>query len=287
MFGELIGRRSERESGQPGRWRSEGHPVRLALLTWPVIVLVGATFAAATCLLSDCERCGQTLAKDTLVGDVGSVKSIAYRPDGGMLSSVGIDGSIMIWDLATRPRSAFIPPGIGPVRCAAFSADNRLLATGNTSATVSVHDLGDDHSRSLDDTTAATSGAGCVAFSADGATLAVGQVDGKITLWDATSGRQRSTLKGHSDFVASLAFASDGKTLASSGSDRVTRIWDLPAGRERFAITSLMNTYMAPRVFARWPVARTGRPRQRHGTPVGHDHMGRACRPARPRGCCR
>ena len=245
MFAELIGKRVDRESSQSGPWRSEGHPVRLALLTWPVIVLVGATFAAGTCLLSDCDRGGQTLAKETLVGDVGSVKSIAYRSDGAMLTSVGVDGSIMNWDLAARPHSGFIPQGVGLVRCAALSPDSRLLATGHASAAVSLHDLGDDHSRSLYDPSAATSGAGCVAFSPDGATLAVGQADGKITLWDPTTGRLRSILDGHTDFVASIAFASDGTTLASSGIDRVTRIWDVPSGRQRYAITSPMNTFVA------------------------------------------
>jgi predicted NACHT family NTPase len=245
MFAELIGKRVDRKSGEGMPWRSEGRPVRLALLTWPVILLVGATFAAAACFLSDCERSGRTLARETLVGDVGSVKSIAYRPDGDMLASVGVDGSIMIWDLATIPHSAFMPRGIGLVRSAIFSPDNSLLAAANASATVSLHDLHDDQIRALDDTSAATSGAGCLAFSPDGATLAVGQVDGKITLWNAASGLKRSTLDGHTSFVASMAFASDGATLASSGSDRVTRIWELPAGKERCAITSLMNPYMA------------------------------------------
>ena len=82
-------------------------------------------------------------------------------------------------------------------------------------------------------------------FSADGSTLAVGQEDGKITVWDTATGRLRSSLDGHENFVAALAFASDGATLASSGSDRLTRIWDVPSGRQRYAITSLMNTYMA------------------------------------------
>ena len=47
MFAELIGRWFIRDRGQQGPWRSEGRPVRLALLTWPVIVSACATFAAA------------------------------------------------------------------------------------------------------------------------------------------------------------------------------------------------------------------------------------------------
>ena len=140
MFEALKGRRRNRTSSQTRQWRREGHPVRLALLTWPVVVLVGATFAAATCLLSDCKQCGRALANTTLVGNAGSVKSIAFRPDGAMLSSVGVDGSLVIWDMAKRPESAFVPRGVGVVRCAAFSPDNRLLATANANGTVSLLD---------------------------------------------------------------------------------------------------------------------------------------------------
>ena len=245
MFAGLIGRRGDRDSGHPEQWHRDGRPVRLALLTWPAIVLVGATFAAATCLLTDCERRGRMLATTTLVGNASSVKSIAFRPDGAMLSSVGVDGSITIWDMAASPESAFIPRGVGPVRCAAFSPDNRLLAVGNAGVTVSLLDLDDDESRTLDDIPGATADAGCLAFAPDSATLAVGQKDGKITLWNTGTGRMRSTLDGHSNFVVSLAITSDGTTLASSGGDRLTRIWDLPTGRERYAITSVMNTYVA------------------------------------------
>jgi WD40 repeat protein len=245
MFDGLIGRRGERISGQPVQWHREGHPVRLALLTWPVIFLLGATFAAATCLLSDCDRCGRIFASKTLVGSIGTVKSIAFRPDGAMISSVGIDGSIMIWDMTTHPESVFIPRRLGPIRCAAFSPDNRILAAGNATATVSLLDLTDDEPRALDDGLAATAGAGCVAFSSDGSTLAVGQKDGKISLWNAATGRIRSTLDRHTAFVASLAFSPDCATLASSGGDRLTRIWDVPTARQRYAISSVMNAYVA------------------------------------------
>ena len=80
---------------------------------------------------------------------------------------------------------------------------------------------------------------------ADGATLAVGQQDGRISLWDAATGHNRSTLDGHTAFVASFSFAPDGATLASSGGDRSVRIWDLPTGRQRAAIVSPTSTFVA------------------------------------------
>ena len=216
----------------------------MVLLTWPMIALLGATASTATCLLTDCHWCGRKLATETLIGDVGSIKSTAFRPDGTMLSSVGLDGSVMIWDMEARPPSAFMPRGLGPAHCVAFSPDNQLLAVCNANAVVSFYDLDRDCSRPLDNAPAATLSATCVAFSPDGATLAVGQADGKITLWNTATGRKRSTLGGHDDFVVALAFAPDGEMLASSGSGHLTRIWDVPAGTERFAITGRMNTYV-------------------------------------------
>jgi WD40 repeat protein len=227
------------------RWSAQGRQVRMVLLTWPMVALLGATVAAATCLLTDCDRCGRRLAKETLVGDAGSVKSTAFRPDGTMLSSVGIDGSVTIWDMSTRVPSAFTPRGLGPVHGVAFSPDNRLLAAGSVNAVVSFYDLDHDTSKALDDTQASTVSATCLAFSADGATLAVGQADGRITLWDAATGRKLSTLGGHEEFIVALAFSPDDATLASSGSGHLTRIWDVPTGRERFAIAGRMNTYVA------------------------------------------
>jgi WD40 repeat protein len=228
-----------------GTRQTLGRPVRLALVTWPAVVLVGATVAAAACLFSDCD-CGMlTQAKETLVGYPSTVKSISYRPDGAMLSSVGIDGSIVIWELA-NPGDDCSPPEVsGLIRCAAFSPDSRLLATGDRRAPVALYDLATHDSRTLDDPARSSAGAACVAFAPDGATLAVGQQDGLITLWNVASGRKKSILGGHDDFVASLAFAADGATAASSGGDRSVRIWDLMTGRQRFAIKSHTSTYVA------------------------------------------
>ena len=64
------------------QYRSQGRQVRMVLLTWPMFGLLGATVAAATCLLTDCDRCRGRLARETLIGDVGSVKSTSFRPDG-------------------------------------------------------------------------------------------------------------------------------------------------------------------------------------------------------------
>jgi WD40 repeat protein len=162
-----------------------------------------------------------------------------------MLSSIGVDCPLAIFNLTGRNQDPYEHEVRGSVRFAAFSPNNRLLATSSPTATVLLHDLVDQESRMLDGNAAATAGAVCLAFSPDGTTLAVGHEDGEISLWDAQSRKRRSTLAAHDGFVAAMAFAPDGSTLASSGGDRTTRIWDVPAGRPRFKITSPARTLAA------------------------------------------
>ena len=59
-----------------------------------------------------------------------------------------------------------------------------------------------------------------VAFSPDGKRLASASEDQTVKVWDATSGQETLTLKGHTDWVLSVAFSPDGKRLASASEDR-------------------------------------------------------------------
>jgi WD40 repeat protein len=70
-----------------------------------------------------------------------------------------------------------------------------------------------------------------VAFSPDGKTLASASRDKTIKVWDAHSGQERATLKGHTEEVHCVAFSPDGKTLASAGGDGTIKLWDVKVGR--------------------------------------------------------
>ena len=73
--------------------------------------------------------------------------------------------------------------------------------------------------------------AGVVAVSPDGKRLAAGTEQSTIKIWDAATGSQLATLRGHNSRVSSLSFSADGSRLASGSWDGTAKVWDVGAGR--------------------------------------------------------
>ncbi len=57
-----------------------------------------------------------------------------------------------------------------------------------------------------------------------------------MKVWDAASGQETLTLKGHTDVVTSVAFSPDGKRIVSGSWDQTVKVWDAASGQETLTL---------------------------------------------------
>jgi WD40 repeat protein len=168
-----------------------------------------------------------------LEGFVEGRDNVAFRPDSRALAYGGADAILIrgvddgaevltIKDLGGKPQSiGFSPDGrrlLAEVRNPHNGEELRIwdARDGRAELTIPIP-RGDTVNR--------------VILSPDGRRLATGDFRALVRIWDASSGEELLTLKGHESWVWSLAFSPDGTRLYSGSRDRTVRIWraDPPA----------------------------------------------------------
>jgi WD40 repeat protein len=120
---------------------------------------------------------------------LGEAFALAFSPDGRLLASGSMDGTVIVWDAATGQ-----------------------IVTGPLGGRAAFSDV-----------------VSCVAFSPDGTTLASGSSLGRIYLWDLATGNATGPLQWESHQLQRLAFQQDGRVLAAQSRGGRTLLWDLAA----------------------------------------------------------
>ena len=128
----------------------------------------------------------------SLTGHKDRVTCIAFRSDGKVLASGSLDGSVILWDVATgqQLKQLFVRESQAPKNNSADTNSNGIES---------------------------------MAWSRDGKMLTCGDRNSMITLWDmadlANIKLSAQLPTPHDRAVASLAFSPDNTTLASGGYD--------------------------------------------------------------------
>jgi WD40 repeat protein len=142
-----------------------------------------------------------------LVGHNSFVDSVAYSPDGKRLATLSRDNTLKLWDAQTGRELVSLPVQVtGVTSIVAFSPDGKRLASSNNP-----HPY----------------------YSAP----ELGSQLGQIKVWDAETGQELLTMKGHTIRVKMLAFSPDGKRLASNSGPGAwhtleLKLWDAETGAE-------------------------------------------------------
>jgi len=71
-----------------------------------------------------------------------------------------------------------------------------------------------------------------VGFSPEGLLVAAGDRFGGLYVWEAKSGKEFLTLRGHTKAVTGIAWRADSDALATCSDDRTVRVWNMHTGTE-------------------------------------------------------
>jgi WD40 repeat protein len=167
----------------------------------------------------------------TLRGHTGSVRSVAFSPDGARLASASSDNTVKVWDAGCGQE-------VGRGRDTVFGSDDlRTLGfifnapSDSSDRTVKGRDGWDDASGQAVRTFYGANSRG-LAFSPDGRRLATASWDATVKVWDAATGQDLCTLRGHTAGLNGVAFSPDGARLASASVDKTAKVWDVANGKE-------------------------------------------------------
>ena len=205
-------------------------------------------------------RTGKIRLRLLVAGPYDTVTSALFSPDGSMVASVDLQGTVRLWSTATGAAigapmsvSAADVGVFGEQPAMAFSPDGRLLALASADGYVGLIStatgLLDGASLPVDPmprAAPASAGSGppppqplsqgnrinTVAFSPDGSRLAVAGADGYIRVWDVSTRRPADgpIPAAVGVGVRSIAFSPAGTILASVAGDGSARLWNPTSG---------------------------------------------------------
>lgn len=167
----------------------------------------------------------------------GKIGSVVFSPDGTLLA-IGPYSSrtgVILVDVSTGQAVKTIPGPVARTNAIAWSTDGKQLALASTTdRTIRFWDV--DEQKFLKASEPEASSFFSLAYTSSGTLLASGVPSSnrdELVIFDAASGRQEKSLKGHKELIETTSFSADGSTLASGGWDATARIWDVQSGEEK------------------------------------------------------
>lgn len=181
---------------------------------------------------------GSGTLQGTCEGQRGPITALAFRGDGKLLASGGVQScDVWLWDVPSGQPHLILPDAVDrcSVEALAFQPKGDLLAvagidylaTGGSDGHVTLWHPGEKRQvGSLE------GGASAIAWSPDGKRLAAATLRKTVRVFDAADGTVVAEVAGHQDLIGGIAYSPDGKYLATASDDRTVRLWDSASGEQ-------------------------------------------------------
>ncbi len=168
----------------------------------------------------------------TLRGHTAELHAVAWSSDGSKLATLSGDGTIKGWNARTGKEEVTITGPASWVVGVSWSPDAARLVSLWSDGSLRVYDIGSDKEPIVIHGPAAGD---VVAWSPDRSRLATA-ADKVVKLWDARTGKELLTIRGHTAGVGAAAWSPDGSRLATASHDGTAKVWDARTGKEEITL---------------------------------------------------
>ena len=217
------------ETGVLRHWAGDGRPLRRSFLSdletlWAFAPGAGLLASGSNDLLLWDTAEGQLVQR--LSADAW-VTALAFSPDGRTLASGHDDGSVRVWDVASRQKVGQLQAHPQPVSAIAFHPAGGPLATAGEDRAVRLWDL--DTHKPQGELLSHTDRIPGLAWRPDGGLLISAGWDTSARVWQPGAADPVMLLNQHAEQVLCVAFGPDGRVLAAADSDHDIHLWTDPA----------------------------------------------------------
>jgi len=187
-----------------------------------------------------------------LEGHKGAVRDVAYTTDNKLLLSIGLDGTLRVWDRTTGQLIRTIAAHSRPNLCLTLTPDGLQAITGGVDGTLKFFDV--PRPSALFEIAGIPAAPTAVAPSADGKFVLTGDAGNYVRLFDATTKAHVRDYPGCVGGVTGVAAFPEQKLILATGADGALRGWNFdsaaPTGVVQFPSATAMASHQQGKLIA-------------------------------------